>query len=53
MPTSINIADETVELMGDGVAIVMQKDQTQRGHPMQNVVLTVADLRAMLSAAEG
>jgi len=53
MPTSFDISDGTVELMGDGVAIVMQKDQTQKGHPMQNVVLTVADLRAMLSAAEG
>ena len=53
MPTSFDITDGTVELMGNGVAIVLQKDQTQKGNPMQNVVLTTADLRAMLSATEG
>jgi hypothetical protein len=49
MANSIELTDGTVELMGDGVAVVLQaSDQGP-----QNVVLTVADVRALLVALEG
>lgn len=48
MPKSISLTDGTAELMGEGVAVVLQaSDQGP-----QNVVLTTADLRAMLAAME-
>ncbi len=48
MPNSIAITDGTVEFMGDGVAVVLQSSD----QGPQNVVLTTADLRAMLAAME-
>ncbi len=49
MLNSISLTDGTAELMGDGVAIVLQ--ESDQGP--QNVVLTVGDLKAMLAAIEG
>jgi len=48
MLNSIAINDGTVELMGDGVAVV-QQDSDQGP---QSVALTVDDLRAMLAAMD-
>jgi len=49
MPTSITLADATVELMGDGVAIVCQ--DSDQG--VQNVVVTLEDAKALVVALGG
>ncbi|GFE75190.1 hypothetical protein [Novosphingobium sp. TCA1] len=48
---TLNLDDCTVQKMGDGVVIVLQRDHATKGAPMQNVVLTRADLEAMLAFA--
>jgi hypothetical protein len=48
---TLNLNDCMVQKMGDGVVIVLQRDQAAKGAPMQNVVLTKADLEAMLAFA--
>lgn len=47
---TIKLRDGQAELMGEGVAVVLQKDE--RGQA-QSVVLTPEDLRALLAAVEG
>lgn len=49
MANSITLNDGTAEFMGDGVAMVLQ--DSDQGP--QSVVLTVADLKVMLTALEG
>jgi hypothetical protein len=47
---TIALKDGHAELMGDGVAVVVQKDERGRA---QSVVVTAEDLKALLAAVEG
>lgn len=47
---TITLQDGHAELMGEGVAVLLQKDERGRA---QNVVVTAEDLRALLQAVEG
>jgi len=48
MPLSFDISDGTVEIMGDGMVLVLQNSH----EGMKDVALTRDDLRAMLAALE-
>lgn len=50
MTMTIELTDGHAELMGEGVAVLVQKDE--RGQ-VQSVVVTADDLRALLAAVEG
>lgn len=47
--TTIALQDGTAELMGEGVAVLLQKDE--RGH-CHSVVVTAEDLRGLLANLE-
>lgn len=49
MPNTINLTDATAELMGDGVAVVIQDGP----EGVRDVVLTLADAKALVAALEG
>jgi hypothetical protein len=49
MPLSLKLADATVELMGDGVAVILQ--DSDKG--VQNVVMTLDDAKALVVALGG
>ncbi len=51
LPITIELEDGTAERMGDGIFVVLQRDATAKRAKMQNVVLTRADLEALLAAA--
>ncbi|MDF0489231.1 hypothetical protein PX554_13905 [Sphingomonas sp. H39-1-10] len=44
---AIELADGFAEPMGDGVFVVLQKDEGAVGAPMQNVVLSLWDLETL------
>ncbi|HQS95998.1 MAG TPA: hypothetical protein PK823_05810 [Novosphingobium sp.] len=47
---SIALRDGQAQLMGDGVAVIQQRDERGRAH---SVVLTAQDLRTLMLAVEG
>jgi len=47
---SVDLEDGRAELMGDGIAVLMQRDMTLKGQKMQNVVVTRRDLEALQDA---
>ncbi len=49
MTKTIKLTDGAAELMGDGVAVVMQRCDFEGA---KDVVLTVPDLKALLAAME-
>ncbi|WP_242153284.1 hypothetical protein [Sphingomonas sp. BAUL-RG-20F-R05-02] len=49
---TIELEEGTAEPLGDGLFVVLQRDETISGKPMQNVVLTLEDLET-LRAHEG
>lgn len=48
---NVILEDGEAHHMGDGLYIVMQRDRTRRGEPMQNVMLTANDAAALLALA--
>ncbi len=48
---TIKLEDGEAHSMGEGCFVLMQRDYTRRGQPMQNVVVSANDTAAMVAAA--
>lgn len=48
---TIPLEDGEAHHMGDGLFVVLQHDETRRGRPVNNVVLTANDAAALLAVA--